>query len=1733
MLAWLLCISIILTFLPTSVLAADPYTVSFVNYDLTSLNDTLTGVPEGARLYTADKLADVDGFSPESGCTWYLYLEGGEKGDYGPKAIHDPPEREGYTFQDWAAQNAEDDGLYTVTGDTTFVARYSSQGQYVINLYYQFDNDTHTVAAETTTVPYGLNAEISMALPQESLEGLAPEIKTDSTDTAVQGAVSALNQMIRDSVFTGLLDDTFLKNCLDAGFVAWDDKTGDYARDENGNVQISIPITYSVVGEISYQVEYYQQNPDDDGYTQVGETLSRTVTGTTHVNLTELGLVKQYAGFTLAAGSAENAVSYTVSTKGDTVIRLYYDRATYYIYYQMNGGNVRDPVQLRYGQSIPDSVTEEPTRAGYEFKNWSWSQNDGTPLSGVPEEMPNYDITLSANWEGANTTVTLVYWLENANDENYTAAGQSTITVPSGKTVGYDVGEGGVSQVDVAINQYVRADYVRNFIPDIDYFTFHQADSSTAYGNDHTEGAPKVAEGDGSTVINIGYTRNQYTLVFHLGQISDFGQEQISTGGNSGEAVWGTNDPDDWQSGNFQWKTVTGASLTMNGKTYHISNQEDQCYQIKAKYGAYISEQWPVASEANTTAVTAGDGKTYELYTWGTHEASEYYQKPNKNIIGTYATMSKELIIEAADPSVKHHLVAYWNAGGNSKTYHIMFEAVNGTEAGQPFSSFSVGSAVESSPEGGWGAVSGLEFYEFATYEEIRTNAAADAQNAPAYANVTYRYGGYDPSHSNDIYFFYTYTDYTLTYHENNENQQTDLEEITRTVHFHYIDGVPVAEQIEDANYVPTRPYVSSYGNEYTFLGWYTSNLTADATDNDRFAVDWDNFAPDTDIHLYAAWAPPDFILTLIVPDGQLYEASLTQFEEKGYTVELQAGQPAGGNTYVISGIPGGTPSNQIIQNRRGAENVYGLAFNYWSYEVDGQQRQYLFDASQIVTGNLTLTAQWKTEHTGQYVVRYLTAENPNNGLETVTLDGTTYYRLQADETVTNVTVGSSVTVEAAAIPGYLSSQGSITQTVEAPETQGGESKTYFHFIYVKFTNDVTYTVHYVRDTGHAYGRTEPPADAVFLAADKTVTVQASTLNDSTTVSEAAVMVGGYTPRDSWNMNFTLSADSAQNHFYIYYVSNTYEVDFSVTYHFMGEDGNYGTAETDTFLLNGRDALGKTIYAAELVGGYGMYLEDGSEAVARLKEMMAGHVLDEALTQPSILLRRQTPTQEGQTANVLHIYMKNGSYTITYDLNDGGGHDASWDDADRFLTGSGTIYSQSVTYPAAAGVPTTEPVRRAYAFTGWNTQRDGGGTAYEADSLHTAPWYQRGGLYEDVTLYAQWEPKLTVSFDLRGGTWTDSGGDFYQQAGGIWQAYVAQGQTAPLPQDPTLVTAEGMAYSFVGWTAQNPDEWQFTTGENQIDLAAFERYRYRFDRPLTESVTLYAVWDPDVNTFGVYKTDADQADPVPLAGAAFTLERLLADVTGNSSGGYDYTLRTDENGAYLTDGSFAGRTLTSGADGRLVFENLPAGYYRLTETAHPAGYTGLSAPVILYAPYKGEAWIYDPGENSGQVEGTTTEGELTVTVRNVSQYSVSIDAPDSITFVYTAPDFIWNPELLVYERVDGTQGTWQASAVPEGKEAEITVSNTSQGQNQLDVEVTLTYQEGYEVLLPLSTLSSGADGYTQTETTQSKTLTGTLAAESSATFSLTLAGMVPLDAVLPREETQVGTISVRVTKSSG
>lgn len=246
------------------------------------------------------------------------------------------------------------------------------------------------------------------------------------------------------------------------------------------HVNSSEPTKYTVTyqpAEVEFTVKHYQQNVADDNYTLL-ET--ETKNGYTESQVGN-GLEKNtkmdtnYSGF--------YSLLYDTTTKiaadGSTVVEIYYDRYYYLMNFDLDGGYGVEPIYARYGAPISVGT---PTKPGYSFNGWNPE---------LPATMPAENTTHKATWNAGTTSYTVVYWYENANDDGYSYVADQKITnVAPGTSVSSDT--------------YKDANFNNK---DAKHFTYNANKTETV-----------TVAGDGSTILNVYFTRNTYTLTFKDGQ---------------------------------------------------------------------------------------------------------------------------------------------------------------------------------------------------------------------------------------------------------------------------------------------------------------------------------------------------------------------------------------------------------------------------------------------------------------------------------------------------------------------------------------------------------------------------------------------------------------------------------------------------------------------------------------------------------------------------------------------------------------------------------------------------------------------------------------------------------------------------------------------------------------------------------------------------------------------------------------------------------------------------------------------------------------------------------------------------------------------------------------------------------------------------------------------------------------------------------------------------------------
>ena len=254
-------------------------------------------------------------------------------------------------------------------------------------------------------------------------------------------------------------------------------------------------VTINVIYEpalVDFSVHHHLQNILDDEYSvhydliTTGKALTGSVVGD-GLALTE----EQLPGF--------KALAYeklTVAADSSTVIEIRYDRNYYLVEFDMDGGYGTEPVYTRYGATVGANI---PIRHGYVFGGWELVSYGGqaptaeqaaqyalSPGGTIP--VPAANLRYRAVWITQQTTYTMVFWQENPDDNGYSYWGYlDGLTAMSGS---YVDGQDYISRVAG--------------IDDEECFTF----------NPNKTDKQVLVEGDGSTVVNVYYTRNYYKLTF-------------------------------------------------------------------------------------------------------------------------------------------------------------------------------------------------------------------------------------------------------------------------------------------------------------------------------------------------------------------------------------------------------------------------------------------------------------------------------------------------------------------------------------------------------------------------------------------------------------------------------------------------------------------------------------------------------------------------------------------------------------------------------------------------------------------------------------------------------------------------------------------------------------------------------------------------------------------------------------------------------------------------------------------------------------------------------------------------------------------------------------------------------------------------------------------------------------------------------------------------------------------
>ena len=768
--------------------------------------------------------------------------------------------------------------------------------------------------------------------------------------------------------------------------------------------------------DVPYAVRYYFQNIHDDTYSEnVGlYRVSAAKTGTIISDDTLKLLAGEAEGFTKLYHYPE-----AVAADGSTVFQCYYDRNYYMLKFDMDGGYGTEPVYARYGTAF---IVTAPTRHGYEFFGWddvTGGTGDGNPDT-LPTTIPAENRTYKALWRTVDTTYTTVYWLQNADDNQYSFIGSVKGSAQSGTTV-----SGSDSlQADTPLCGNTDTTHTHN--NDCCPKNFDQL----VYNDTMTDKEVTI-KGDGSTTVNVYYDRKAYTLRFFYARQNSADQFQL-VGGTTYPFGNKTHDrPTSYNVDNLlyavtDWGNITGVpklkdeykgkytkgTRDSNGYTYYYLD-------LNARFDADLSTLWPgdcfdpvpvqgthYKNGANQYMGVGQWGHYAYLAGWnGEFKVKYTLDHDNSTIKGMFQRLDENLLYGpdevSEDSSDVINFLGYFCNGADvewSKPWQWLYElyvpVLDGETPGPIYN------------------------YKGTNYKLIKTIDTADNNDKISHQTQPTLHGFTtngqqqqnngvmsDGRKSFTAQFFYKRESYTLTLHNYNEAVYT-VELPYQTPLDTYVSGKPTYPSTLEAD-------------AYTFGGWYYSSGCYDGTEYHS-----GDAMPAGDIALYAKWTP----VTRTVRFFQTYDDMLA-YEKTGSEADLIEPKK----------VAHGTRVGSVDDPKDNSGHNY--EFRGWFYMLAGKKTAYA-PQDIPVTRDLNVFADWGSHTAQPYLVHYALHTGETDTEWTAALRTASGGTTPDNNQTFTVSVGSETRTYV-----YLTSDGQFHQQIAADSTgyaYQGNTRTFY-----------------------------------------------------------------------------------------------------------------------------------------------------------------------------------------------------------------------------------------------------------------------------------------------------------------------------------------------------------------------------------------------------------------------------------------------------------------------------------------------------------------------------------------------------------------------------------------------------------------------------------------------------------------------------------------------------------------
>ena len=743
----------------------------------------------------------------------------------------------------------------------------------------------------------------------------------------------------------------------------------------------------------------------------------------------------------------------------------------HWLHFDSDGGTYIAP-QFYSATATTAKPNVEITKPGYTFSHWEYNGTKfefGSPLT--------ENITLKAHWNvNTSTRYTVIHWQENANDEEFSFKEAETKTGSTG------------SQTSAAAKSYTG-------------FTAQTI-------------AQQTIAGDGSTVVNVYYKRNVYTIRFYNNRGSEYTNLAIT-------AKYGAAIGDKWPTynGSSTWSTSAGGStyqvnidtMPLNGAKFYGpktgSSTETAYYYVEVLpgesgtttvggksyklhhsdtspgngYSVTVEDQYPITGFTFNSGVSTQTGGRY-------NNAKFYYTRNTYSIIymngGSEVTSYRESVLyEQAIPASANKAAPTPPVGKENYIFLGWYDdpagqhphGFSGTMGPQNITVYAhwvaptVSGVAYITMEGTGGQKDLTIPYGGTIDESMLPNPQKPAGEGWTFAGWATKNGDtYTPFHFStkiyeniELYPYYTNkSSYTVTYTDGKDTV-TDMKRYASGAH---------ADVQANSFAVPEGK---------VFLGWAeTAGGAVKYQPNDKLRMD-------ASVTLYAVWGDTEGVLSLVyMPNGGT-ESAVTEEQ---------------------------IPNNSKVTLKGAIFTRPGYTLTGWNTAADGSGTSFALGAFARVTriDSNVLYAQWKANNDTAYKVEFYCEQTDGN----YTLKKTEPRTGTTDATV-SVTDGD----KAYGTPTYVYDADNANNVESGPVAADGTLTLKLYFK----RNTAEYTIH------HYLKGTE-----VKVAPDQTGTM---TIGDTLTASASTALGAEYTSAhvDSYSPSQSLEMKATGNVITVYY----------------------------------------------------------------------------------------------------------------------------------------------------------------------------------------------------------------------------------------------------------------------------------------------------------------------------------------------------------------------------------------------------------------------------------------------------------------------------------------------------------------------------------------------------------------------------------------------------------------------